>query len=96
MFCSINHLLNTNAEQSKIENIFFKDKPALLDINLPKLRFKMLIKKIETMAVDMFLCRENKLMIVFLFYVAITKTLLNRNKEKQKLTYKMGESQFSH
>ena len=58
--------------------------------------FKILVKKIETMAVDMFHCGEKKMMIVFLFYVAITKTLLNRNKEKQKLTYKMGESQFSH
>ena len=46
--------------------------------------FKMLVKKIETMAVDMFHCGEKKMMIVFLFYVAISKILRDKKKDRKK------------
>ena len=55
--------------------------------------FKMLVKKIETMAVEMFHCGEIKLMIVFLFYVAISKTLRDKTKDKKKSSYIL-EPQF--
>ena len=94
VFCSFNHLLNKNAERSKIKSIFSKtNKQASLDTNLPKLMFKMLVKKIETMAVEMFHCGEIKLMIVFLFYVAISKTLRDKTKDKKKSSYIL-EPQF--
>ena len=43
----------------------------------------MIVNKIENMAADMFNCKDNKLMIVFLFYVAISKTLQDKYKEFQ-------------
>ena len=57
----------------------------VLDTNFSALRFKMIVNKIENMATDMFNCKENKLMVVFLFFVAISKTLQDKYKENQNL-----------
>ena len=67
VFCSLNHLLNVKAEESEV----FPSKRTILYTNTSYLRHKMLTEKIEQMAVDMFNCSERKLMVVFLFYVAI-------------------------
>ena len=51
----------------------------------------MIVKKIDNMAAEMFNCKENKLMVVFLFYVAISKTLLdNFKKNPQIVGYSQG------
>ena len=78
--CSFNHLLNLRADESEM----FTSKRILLNTNTVMLRFQMLTQKIEEMAVDMFDCSERKLMVVFLFYVAIQKTLLDRQKATGK------------
>ena len=78
--CSFNHLLNMKADESEM----FIQKRSKLETNTTMLRFRMLTSKIERMAVDMFNCSERKLMVVFLFYVAIQKTLLDRQKATGK------------